>query len=237
MRRQNRMTCRMGISLNEIVPWGRTFNEYERMFALQAADLEKGVLDCGGGPASFTAEMHARGLKATSIDPLYRFSSAEIQGRYEAVEVPMLAQVRATVNDWVWTYHRDPDDLLQNRRSAIHLFLADYEPGRKDGRYLVAELPTLPFEAGSFGLALCSHLLFLYSDLLSQRFHLDAVRELCRVAREVRVFPLVTLRDGPSPHVDAVCTAAEQRGLKAQILPVDYELQRGGNQMLRISRP
>ena len=227
----------MGVSLNEIVPWGRTFNEYERMFGLQAEDLRPGVLDCGGGTASFTVEMNARGLRAVAVDPLYRFSAEEIRARHAAVEAPMLAHVRATVNDWVWTYHRNPDDLLQNRRSAINTFLADYETGRKEGRYLVAELPTLPFEAGAFGLALCSHLLFLYSNLLSEEFHVAGILELCRVAREVRVFPLVTLRDMPSPHLDGVRRAVEQRGLKTEVLRVDYEFQRGGNQMLKLSRP
>lgn len=224
----------MAVSLNEIVPWGRTFDEYRRMFALNDAEISNGILDCGGGPASFTAELNAQGHRAIAADPLYRFSANEIRARFEAVEAPMLSQVRATLDDWVWSYHRNPEHLLQNRRAAINRFLEDYEPGRRDGRYLKAELPGLPFETGAFGLALCSHLLFLYSDLLSEEFHVEAVLELCRVAHEVRIFPLVTLRDERSAHVSAVCRAAEQRGLRTEIVGVDYELQRGGNQMLKI---
>jgi hypothetical protein len=116
----------------------------------------------------------------------------------------MLAQVRATPDDWVWSYHRDPDDLMANPQAALEIFLADYENGLRGGRYMVAELPSLPFPPGSFGLAVCSHLLFLHSDLLSEAFHIESVRELCRVAKEVRVFPLLTLRHEPSPRLAAV---------------------------------
>src|SRR5262252_2910643 len=115
----------MAISLDQIVPWGRSLKEYELMFALSAEDLSAGVLDCGGGPASFTAEMSASGKRAVSIDPVYAFSGQEIRARFDATAGPMLAQVKATPDDWTWTYHRDPDDLLANRRSALEIFLAD----------------------------------------------------------------------------------------------------------------
>ena len=42
-------------------------------------------------------------------------------------------------------------------------------------------------------MALCSHLLFLYSDHLDAAFHRAAIRDLCRVAGEVRIFPLLAL--------------------------------------------
>ena len=115
-------------------------------------------------------------------------------------------------------------------------FLADYEGGKCEGRYIIGELPGLFFDVDSFGLAVCSHLLFLYSDLLSQEFHVRAVLELCRVAREVRIFPLLTLGRKPSPHLAAVRKAVESQGWASSIERVDYELQRGGNEMLRISR-
>lgn len=148
----------------------------------------------------------------------------------------MLAQVRATPDDWTWNYHRDPDNLLANRRAALESFLADYERGLRDRRYIVGELPSLPFPSGSFRLAVCSHLLFLYSDLLSEAFHIESLRELCRVANEVRVFPLLTLRREPSPHLAAMRCAPEAEGWTSEVVVVNYELQRGGNQMLRIFR-
>jgi hypothetical protein len=224
----------MAVHLDRIVPWGRSRKEYERMFSLTAEDLSQGVLDCGGGPSSFTAEVSDCGFRAVSADPLYIHPGADIRARFAGTADSIMAQVRATPGDWIWSYHRSPDELLANRRAALEAFLTDYGRGLREGRYVVAELPGLPFDPGSFGLAVCSHLLFLYSDLLSEDFHVRAVRELCRVASEVRVFPLLTLSREPSPHTHAVRAALEADGWVTKIVTVDYELQRGGNQMLRI---
>ena len=122
---------------------------------------------------------------------------------------------------------------MVNRRAALESFLADYARGLRDRRYIVGELPSLPFASGSFRLAVCSHLLFLYSGLLSEAFHIESLRELCRVAHEVRVFPLLTLRREPSPHLAAVRSALNGEGWTSEVVRVNYELQRGGNQMLQ----
>jgi len=60
---------------------------------------------------------------------------------------------------------------------------------------------------------------------------------MLRVAEEVRIriFPLLDLAGQPSPHVDPVITLLQQH-YRIEIIPVAYEFQRGGNQMLRISR-
>ena len=224
----------MAVHFDQIVPWGRLRSEYELMFNLTASDLSGGVLDCGGGPASFAAEAAAGGYRVVSVDPIYTCSGPQIRARFDAVAGPMLAQVRATPNDWTWSFHRDPDDLLTNRRMALEKFLADYEPGLSEQRYVVGELPSLPFDSGSFGVAVCSHLLFLYSDLLSVDFHIRALQELCRVAAEVRVFPLLTLKRELSPHLAAVRSLLEAGGCQTEVVCVNYELQRGGNRMLRV---
>jgi hypothetical protein len=226
----------MAVNLDQIVPWGRSFDEYRLMFKLSARNLTEGVIDCGGGPAGFVAGASARGHRAVSVDPAYRFSGPEIRARFEMTAEPMLSQVRASPGDWVWSYHGGPDELLANRRAALETFLADYENGSREARYIVGQLPSLPFAAGSFGIAVCSHLLFLYSDLLSESFHIEAFGDLCRVAREVRVFPLLTLQGKPSPHLPAVRSALEAAGWRSEILGVDYELMRGGNQMLKVLR-
>ena len=226
----------MAVQLDQIVPWGRSRREYELMFDLATADLSEGVLDCGGGPASFTAEIFRDGHRAVAVDPLYEFSASDIRARFDATAEPLLAQVRATQSKWNWSLHRDPEELGNNRRRAMELFLADYERGLSERRYLVGELPSLPFAPASFGLAVCSHLLFLYSDLFTAEFHIQSLRELCRVASGVRVFPLLNLQDEPSPHVGVVRSALESDGWKTEIVKVDYEFQRGGNEMLQISK-
>jgi hypothetical protein len=118
--------------------------------------------------------------------------------------------------------------------AAMTTFLDDYGRGRTGGRYVAAALPALPFAEGSFALALCSHLLFLYSVQLDEAFHHQAVHELCRVARDVRIFPVLTLDGRRSPFVDPIVAAAERAGHQASIEEVPYEFQRGGRHMLRI---
>jgi hypothetical protein len=92
----------------------------------------------------------------------------------------------------------------------------------------------LPFADGSFDLALCSHLLFLYSRQLDQTFHVSAATELCRVASEVRIFPLLALGGEPSPHVEGVASALRARGFEVSLDKVPYEFQKGGDHMMRV---
>lgn len=226
----------MSLALEEIVPWGRSRHEYELMFNLDQDDLQKKILGCGDGPASFNAEMTKAGFAVVSIDPIYSFPSRDIQARFDASSEMIVNQVRATLDTWNWSFHRSPDGLLANRKTALTRFLADYETGKQAGRYQVAALPTLPFSDGQFDLALCSHLLFLYSEQLSETFHVQSVMELCRVAEEVRIFPLLALSHQHSPHLASVIARLEQAGLSAKLKRVNYEFQKGGNEMLHIAR-
>ena len=230
------------MQLSDIVPWGRSYAEYAAMFALSDEDVQKRILGCGDGPASFNAECTALGGSVISVDPIYEFGEEEIAIRFEQAAPDIISQVGKTLDSWVWSHHGTPEGLLACRRSALECFLADYETGKAAGRYLAKELPTLPFENGTFDLALCSHLLFLFSAHLSEEFHvlsvleLWSVLELCRVAKEVRIFPLLTLEQKPSPHLPAILQKISLHGLDAEVIKVPYEFQRGGNEMLVVKR-
>ena len=224
----------MAVKLNKIVPFGRSRREYELMFNFVPSDYDQKILGCGDGPASFNAEMTNNGCQVISVDPLYQFSGLEIKERFEATIDDVINQVNATPEHWTWNYHRDSEDLRQNRLQAMDIFLEDYPKGLQQERYLVASLPNLPFANGEFDLALCSHLLFLYSDLLSLEFHLESIQELCRVAKEVRIFPLLTLARKISPYLAIVRENMNILAINNSIETVNYELQKGGNQMLRL---
>jgi hypothetical protein len=126
--------------------------------------------------------------------------------------------------------------LKENRINVLRRFVADYEIGRAEGRYIVGELPILDFEDKEFHLALCSHFLFLYSDRYSYEFHLASVLEMLRVASEVRIFPLLTLMLERSPYVQPLVENLKSEGFVASVEKVGYELQRGGNEILRIQK-
>lgn len=224
------------MQLNEIVPWGRTFKEYELMFNLSESDLKAKILGCGDGPASFNAEMTSQNYTVTSIDPIYSFSLQQIRQRVQATYETIISQVRQNPDPYVWKNFRNVDELGAARLSAMEKFLADYETGKAEGRYLPQSLPHLGLADDRFDLCLCSHLLFLYSTQLSLEFHIEAIQELLRVAREVRIFPLLRLDGERSAYVEPVVQKLSQQGMRIEIKSVAYEFQKGGNQMLRIQR-
>jgi hypothetical protein len=223
-------------TLDRVVPWGRSFDEYRAMFALSDGDLEVKLLDCAGGPSGFTAEASRRGSAVISCDPIYQYEAGQIQSRIAATCDQILDQTRRNTDQFVWTHIQSVEELGALRLSAMRSFLDDYPSGRVAGRYVTAELPRLPFADRAFGLALSSHFLFLYSEQLDLAFHLAAMLEMCRVAAEVRVFPLLALGGTPSPHLQPIAGDLRQRGLDVSIDTVPYEFQRGGNQMLRVRR-
>jgi hypothetical protein len=225
-------------TLDQVVPWGRSFDEYRRMFALTDDDLELRILGCGDGPAGFNAAATRRGGRVVSCDPIYRFEKSQIQDRIATTCDQIIDQMRRNAHAFVWGDGIGTiEELRQVRLTAMRTFLDDYVPGRTAGRYVEAELPTLPFGDGAFELALCSHFIFLYSAQLGDVFHRAAVRELTRVAAEVRIFPLLALSGERSPFVDLCVLDLCDMGHDVSIETVPYEFQRGGNQMMRIRRP
>jgi hypothetical protein len=225
------------MKLNEVVPWGRTFAEYQLMFNLSAADLSTQILGCGDGPASFNTEMTQKGHSVVSVDPVYQFSAEQIRQRVRDTYEPIISQVKQNTDRYVWQYFQDADELGQSRLTAMESFLLDYEVGKKAGRYRCQSLPSLDLANHQFELCLCSHLLFLYSEQLSEEFHRAAIQELLRVAQEVRIFPLLKLDCTPSPYVEILAQELSQQGFMVQILPVAYEFQKGGDKMLQIRNP
>lgn len=223
--------------LENIVPWGRSFTEYQAMFGLTSADLSGTILDCGGGPSSFNAEMTQRNHHVISCDPIYQFSASEIESRIQETYPVILQGLRDRRDRFVWQDIKNPEQLGEVRLAAMQQFLADFPTGKQQNRYQVAQLPQLPFEDAQFSLALCSHLLFTYSEQLSLDFHREAILEMLRVAKEVRVFPLVENFSGEiSAYLQPLCQQIEAEGYKVTIKPVNYEFQKGGNQMLQLWR-
>ncbi len=222
----------MSIRYAQVVPWGRNYDEYVHMFDLRAQDLRGRLLGCGDGPASFNVECSQRGGRVTSVDPIYHFSREELQRRIDATTQIVLQQTEAHREKFRWDSIRSIDALGRIRRQAMQRFLNSYETGKAQGKYVPGELPRLPFAKQSFDLALSSHFLFLYSDNLTYDFHVDAIREMLRVAREVRIFPLLDINARPSRYLDGILEAFQAH--EPEVRRVNYEFQRGGNQMLRL---
>ncbi|WP_428354489.1 SAM-dependent methyltransferase [Methyloprofundus sp.] len=224
----------MGFNLQQVVPWGRSFEEYCAMFTLDEQDLQKSIVGVGDGPAAFNAVLTGQGGSIISADPIYAFISEQIGQRIDEIFDDMLVQVMNNASQLRLDKFGSAEALGQVRLQAMNRFLQDFDAGKQQGRYVDFELPVLPFNNKQFELALCSHLLFLYSEQLDLNFHIQSVLELCRIAKEVRIFPLLDLSHQPSAHLETVVQAVEQAGFIATNEVVDYEFQVGANQMLRI---
>src|SRR4029453_17471623 len=165
----------------------RSYAEYRAMFGLSG--LPRSVLDCCAGGSAFTAVAAAEGVDAVAVGPAYEVSDPELADAARSGTSTGGHIVDQYSGDFVWHWYGSREERDRMRAEAAEQFLVDRAAHPQ--RYVAASLPQLPFDANRFELALCSHLLFTWSDQLDAAWHLAALRELTRVAAEVRGFPLV----------------------------------------------
>ena len=226
----------MNFKLENVVPWGRSLQDYVRMFNLSDRDLQKSILDCAGGPSSFNVEQYQAGNTVISCDPIYQFTREQIQNRITETYPIIIKGLKTNYHKFVWQDIKSPEDLGKTRMSAMNKFLDDFDTGLQQGRYVKKLLPNLNFSNQKFDIALCSHLLFTYSEQFSLDFHLQSILEMCRVAKDVRVFPLLENFTGEvSTFVEPVIKSLLACGYEVKIEQVKYEFQINGNKMLSIS--
>ena len=225
----------MGVKLDSVVPWGRSYEEYVRMFSLSEEDIRKLILGCGDGPASFNSSLTKLGGRVISCDPIYKFTTQQIKSRIDETYESVIGQMRLNEDGYLWNTIKSVEALGELRMRSMSLFLEDFDAGKEDGRYIAQELPKkLPFKDNQFELALVSHFLLLYSQHLSYEFRLMSINQVMRVAKELRIFPVLTLDGKRSPFLDDLIDDFKGRGFSVELKKVDYEFQIGGNEMLVI---
>jgi hypothetical protein len=226
----------MEIGLEDLVPWGRRLSEYTRIFQLTSEQLRQRILGCADGPSSFNAEMTRQGGNVISCDPLYAFSYGEIEARSRETNRELIEKLRCHPAGYDWNYFADSEAVSRARIEALSIFLADFEDGKAQGRYLPAALPHLPFAHGAFDLALCSFLFFLRPERHSISFHIDGLTELIRVAREVRVFPILQV-DGRVPdYAEDIYDWLRAKEISVSFLSVPPTLHKGADRVLVLQR-
>ena len=222
--------------LDSVVPWGRSLEEYSSFFAITELDRSAKILDCGGGPSSFNIDMKRQGVRVVSVDPLYGLAKQTIEERVLDARERMMSGFETAQDRFVWRFFESPEASVAHRMKTLQTFLADYDDGLSDGRYVNAALPDLPFPNDSFDLVLSSHFFFLYDHMFDLDFHIDAMQDMLRVGLEARIFPLLDLNGRCSSLVEPVVAGLTDRNFQVSTETVPYEFQRGGNQMLRVRR-
>ncbi len=226
----------MPFHLHEAVPWGRNLEEYDEIFAIHAIPRGARILDVAAGPASFAAEANADGWRVTAADPLYVSSAAAISERFQAARTLVMEQINRNLSGYRWDRIGTPRRLEARRVETMRAFLKDFERHGGD-RYVEASLPKLPFADAAFDVALCSHFLFLNEATQGRAFTLASVKEMLRVAREIRLFPLVRMDGQSSRLLPQILASVARQGHSATIEAVDWSFQIGATHRLVVRRP
>jgi len=224
----------MSFKLSKVVPWGRSYDEYISMFSLSPTELKEPILGCSDGPASFNSILNKQNGSIVSVDPLYSHTTAQIKKRIDETYETVLEQTRKNHSEFVWNSISSVEELGKIRMAAMNEFIQDFEKGKKEKRYINASLPRSPFSDKEFNIALCSHFLFLYSEQFTEKFHFESIKELCRVAKIVKIFPVLELGSVKSRHLESIINKLEKENYRVQLRKVAYEFQKGGNELLEI---
>ena len=225
----------MAFELKNVVPWGRNLDEYTRMFSLNKSDLNMRIISFGDGPASFNKEMTELKRNVVSIDPIYQFTRDELIKRINETKDIVIEQTKNNLDNYTWSNIKSIQELEQIRIASMTNFLSDFELGKSQGRYIYHELPNrINFDNLSFDLGLSSHFLIMYSQL-GLDFHIASFKEMLRLCREIRIFPILNLDSKKSEILDDLIKEFQTNYI-IEIQRVDYEFQKGGNEMLTIKQ-
>lgn len=219
--------------MRKLVLWGHHLDEYKEMFGLSNEDLSGKLLEYGCGTSAVNAELRDKN-RLISCDPLFTLDKGTLATKVSLIFEDMVEQVKKHQDKFDFSSYGSLDALITLRRQGIEEFFADYELGKSEKRYVPATDYTLPFAHFEFDFALSSHYLFADLDDQDVEFHLNVIRELARVAKEVRIFPLIDRHDQLSPFLGPVLLGLQQDGYGVEVREVSYHLQPKGNAMLRV---
>lgn len=220
--------------MNKLVVWGHHMDEYREMFDLSEDDLKGKLLEFGCGPTAFNVDVQNHAKLCISCDPLFNLDSATLRSKVALIVADMAEKVAAEQDKFDFSRDGSLNALLQRRSLGVEEFFADYKLGKKEGRYVGIKEIKLPFADFTFDFALSSHYLFADLDDQDIQFHVQAIKELARVAKEVRIFPLIDRNGKPSPLLNHVLLYLQQHKYGTEVRSVAYHLQPNGNAMLRV---
>lgn len=211
--------------------WAHNLDDYRRMFDLQDQDLQRSILDYPANISSFNAQMHALGLnQVVSGDASYDLRPLDMAKHVDYIIQQLALQLERYVDRIHPEKGKTLEDILNAWNHYAQLFLSDYSSGKIDGRYQPVHLPHLPFKDFQFELALCPDLLFRDQNALSEKI----IIELCRVAQEVRIFPLLDEPREIATMLGPVMLTLQNKNYGIEIREVPYQLLKGNNAMLRV---
>ncbi len=212
--------------------WIYDFSDYQQMYDLTQADFAKAILDFSAGISSFNSAATARGMNVVSVDPAYHLSGADMHSHAVALLHRTISQLEANPT----RLQNQSVSMCQKIESLWEktekVFLQDYAAGKSQQRYQSIQLPSFPYKTLQFQLALCTDYVFHHA-LSREKVH-TILKELARVAEEVRIFPLLDNNGKMPAELGPLMLYFQQKNYGIEVREVPYHTLKGGNAMLRI---
>jgi SAM-dependent methyltransferase len=220
--------------MRKLVLWGHNADEYREMFDLSPDEMNSRILEYGCGPSAVNAQQASHKHQVISCDPLFVLDKDTLSSKAVMIFSGMAEEVKNERERFDFSRSGSLEHLIAERQEGMKQFFADYEQGKKEERYLGITDYHLPFADFTFDFALSSHYLFADLDDQTVEFHLTVIRELARVAKEVRIFPLIDREGNTSEFLGPVLLGLQQDNYGVEVREVDFHLHKTGNAMLRV---
>jgi len=209
--------------------WIYNLVDYQHIFALSDQELQKNVLDYPGGISSVNAELSALGKSIISADPFYHLGAKEMSLHAQQILDKNIQYLNEHA-DILENQNIAAAEIIKNWKNSVELFLADYEIGKREGRYLMMSVPPQTINR-SYELLLCADLLFNQQELLPAP---ELMASLCNLAAELRIFPLIAEKKVISGQLGPIMLDLQQRNFGVEIRAINYPLRRDATAMLRV---
>lgn len=220
--------------MRKLVLWGHSVDECREMFDLSQEDMNSRILEYGCGPSAVNVQQFQETHQAVSCDPLFVLDKDTLSSKTIMIFAQMAEEIRQEHDQFDFSCVGSLEQLLEQRQKGMKQFFLDYEQGKAEGRYYGAADYHLPYPDFSFDFALSSH--YLFADLEDQSidFHVNVIRELARLAKEVRIFPLIDKSGDPSEFLGPVLLQLQKDGYGVEVREIAYHLHKSENAMLRV---
>lgn len=220
--------------MRKLVLWGQAVNEYREMFDLSEEEMNSSILEFGCGPSAVNFQQSQKKHQFVSCDPLFVLDKDTLVSKTSIIFADMAAKIKSAEQHFDFSRSGGYEKLLAQRQKGMQQFFSDYEQGKAQNRYIGITDYHLPFADFSFKFALSAH--YLFADLEDQttEFHLMVLRELARVAEEVRIFPLIDREGHPSDFLGPVLLGLQQENYGVEVRETNFHLYQSDNAMLRV---
>lgn len=115
---------------------------------------------------------------------------------------------------------------LKPEESALKILLCTKEGSEKLLQNIqmadLATLPKLPYPTQGYDLALSAQILFNDKLSYTENFHIELLMELCRVANEVRVCPVVNSEGEPSQYLGPVLKILQEKEFGVELTQANF---------------